>query len=230
MSRAQRLPQRTANTEQRRPGLEDRDDDNGLATWAQLLARFGVAAARWHHKRSQLNLNLKYIMATSTSTKHTMSDYRRRGRAGSIWNVDAAAFRISQSHLLASLLQAVVCVSLTCAYIHSSRMHTHTHIHIHTSVEDSTQYLYTWSLGWLVFVSSFDLNVLKFKDQIAFGLFSSLFFLFAFLHKRGTGILNCNPKIQKKALKTAMHQKSQKLKQKKRYIYLYEQMIHICLS
>lgn len=105
------------------------------------------------------------------------------GRAGATRcdDDDAAAFRISQSHLLASLplSLSVWAPSSTCIEVYKyiyTLAHTHTQAHAHREGALSTRHHATLvhmiaSTG-LVFVSSFDLNVLKFKDRIAFGLFA----------------------------------------------------------
>lgn len=93
---------------------------------------------------------------------------------------DAAAFRISQSHLLASLplSLSVWAPSSTCIKVYSlyTLTHSHTQAHAHREGALSTRQhatlVHMIASAGLVFVSSFDLNVLKFKDRIAFGLFA----------------------------------------------------------
>lgn len=95
---------------------------------------------------------------------------------------DAAAFRISQSHLLASLplSLSVWAPSSTCIEVYSLYTHSHTQAHIQArthregalSTRQHATLVHMIASTGLVFVSSFDLNVLKFKDRIAFGLFA----------------------------------------------------------
>lgn len=108
------------------------------------------------------------------SRGHSVRRRRRRRRRCRLSNFTKSSAGVA--------VAVVVCVgpSSTCIEVYSLYTHSHTQAHIQArthregalSTRQHATLVHMIASAGLVVVSSFDLNVLKFKDRIAFGLFA----------------------------------------------------------